>query len=92
MKLAFLAALAAPAIALGNAADADGVVIDERAATAPQAVDATPGSRIEHALKDLEVVNAHAFKADQERINAFCASANCAKPEPTHNPSSTAAQ
>jgi hypothetical protein len=90
MKLAVLAALAL-VIDLGNAAHAGCVDIpcttDERTTTAPQAIDATLGSRIDDALKDLEIATARALKADQERMNALCAAVNCARPEPTKNPS-----
>ena len=89
MKLAVLAALAL-VIGLGNAAHAgcvDTPCTDERKTTGPQPVDATLASRIENALKDLEIANARALKADQERMNAFCAVVNCARPEPTKNPS-----
>jgi hypothetical protein len=90
MKLAVLAALVL-VIGLGNATHAGCVdtpcTSDERTTTAPQAIDATLASRIDNALKDLEIANARALKADQERMNALCAAANCARPEPTKNPS-----
>jgi hypothetical protein len=41
----------------------------------------TLGSRIENELKDLGIAKARAFEADQERINAICATLNCEKPE-----------
>jgi len=86
MKLAVLAALAL-VIGLGNATHAGCVdapcSTDERRTTAPQAIDATLASRIENALKDLEIANARALKADQERMNAICTITNCATPEPT---------
>ena len=73
MKLAVLASLAL-VIDLGNAAHAGCVdtpcTTDERTTTAPQAIDATLGSRIDDALKDLEIATARALKADQERMNA----------------------
>ena len=85
MKLAVLAL--ALVIGLGNAAHAGCVdtpcTPDERTTTAQQAVDATLASRIENALKDLEIANARALKADHERMNALCAAVNCARPEPT---------
>ena len=90
MKLAVLAALAL-VIGLGNAAHAGCMdtpcTTDERTTTGPRAIDATLASRIDNALKDLEVANARALKADQERMNALCAAVNCARPEPTKNPS-----
>ena len=90
MKLSVLAALAL-VIGLGNAAHAGCVAIgcaaDEQPTAAPQTTEATLGLRIENALKDLEIANARAFKADQVRANALCAAANCAKPEPTKSPS-----
>ena len=76
---------------LGNAAHGDCMgarcTTEERPMVAPQAIDATLGSRIDKALKDLEIANARALKADQERMNALCAAVNCARPEPTKNPS-----
>ena len=88
MKLSVLAALALVA-GLGNAAHASCVVIgcaaNEQPTTAPQTAKATLGSRIENALKDLEIANARAFKADQVRANALCSSLNCARPEPTES-------
>jgi hypothetical protein len=84
-----LAALAL-VIGFGDAAHASCVdtpcTTDERT-TAPQPIDATLASRIENALKDLEIANARALKADHERMNALCAAVNCARPEPTKNPS-----
>ena len=97
MRCAILAALAG-IIGVVNATHADctgiGCATPEPMATNPPQPNfpcngsscATLRSRIENALKDLEIVHARAFKADQERINAFCASANCANPEPTNNP------
>jgi len=89
MKLALLAALAL-VIGFGNTAHAGCVgascTAGEQPTTTPQATYAL-AARIENALKDLEVANARAFKADQERIDALCAAANCAKPEPTKSPS-----
>jgi hypothetical protein len=88
MKPTILAAFAL-AIGVGSVAHAGcGAPVcatDERQTTAPQATEATLERRIENALKDLEIINARAFKADQVRINAFCRSANCARPEPTDN-------
>jgi hypothetical protein len=86
MKLSVLAALAL-VIGLGNATHAGCVdapcIPDERPTSAPQATDATLALRIENALKDLEIANARAFKADKERMNAICAMTNCATPEST---------
>jgi hypothetical protein len=74
---------------LGNAAHAictDPRCTEEKPMTAPQINDATLGARIDGALKDLEIANARAFKADAERLNALCATVNCTKPEPTSSP------
>jgi hypothetical protein len=91
MNLAVLAALAL-VIGLSSAAHADCVdtpcTTDGSATTARQAIDATLGSRIESALKDLEIANARALKADQQRMNTLCAAVNCANPEPTPKSSS----
>jgi len=88
-----LAVLAAPALVIGlvNAAHAGCVdppcTTDERTTTDPQAAEATLASRIENALKDLEIATARALKADHERMNALCAAVNCARPEPMKDPS-----
>ena len=94
MKLAVFVALAL-VIGLGNAANADctgiGCATHEPMATNPPQPTfpcngsscATLGSRIDNALKDLELAKTRAFKADQERLNALCATVNCTNPEPT---------
>src|SRR5712691_301433 len=62
--------LAAPAIviAVGTAAHAGCATstcpTDEQPTTAQQAAEVTLERRIENALKDLEIFNAHAFKPD----------------------------
>ena len=98
MKFVLLASLAM-VIGVVNATHADctgiGCVTDEPMTTkTPQAKYpctgsscATLRSRIDNALKDLEIANAHALKADRERLNALCATVNCANPEPTNSPS-----
>ena len=98
MRCAILAALAG-IIGVVNATHADctgiGCATHEPMATNPPQPTfpcngsscATLGSRIDNALKDLEIANAHALKADQERTNALCAAANCANFEPTKSPS-----
>jgi hypothetical protein len=98
MKLAVFVALAL-VIGLGNAANADctgiGCATHEPTVTKPPQANypcngsscATLRSRIDNALKDLEIANAHALKADQDRLNALCATVNCTNPEPTKNPS-----
>ena len=98
MKFAILTALAG-IIGVVNATHADctgiGCVTDEPTATkTPQAKYpctgsscATLRSRIDNALKDLEIAKTRAFKADQERLNALCATVNCTNPEPTKSPS-----
>ena len=93
MKFAILAGLAM-VIGVVNAAHADctgiGCATHEPTTKPPQAKYpcngsscATLRSRIDNALKDLEIANAHALKADQERLNALCATVNCTNPEPT---------
>ena len=98
MKFAILAALAG-IIGVVNATHADctgiGCGTPEPMATNPPQPTfpcngsscATLGSRIDNALKDLEIAKTRAFKADQERLNALCATVNCTNPEPTKNPS-----
>jgi len=98
MKFVLLASLAM-VIGVANATHADctgiGCATHEPTATKPPQANypcngsscATLRSRIDNALKDLEIANAHALKADQGRINALCAAANCANFEPTKNPS-----
>jgi hypothetical protein len=98
MKFAILAGLAM-IIGVVNAAHADctgtGCATDEPTATKPPRANypcngsscATLQSRIDNALKDLEIANAHALKADRERLNALCATVNCTSPEPTKSPS-----
>jgi hypothetical protein len=80
-------------INLGNAAHAacmDTRCTEERPVTASQTNDATLGARIDYALKDLEIANARAFKADPERLNALCTTVNCTNPEPTNSTSGRA--
>ena len=98
MKFVLLASLAM-VIGVVNATHADctgiGCATHEPTATKPPQANypcngsscATLRSRIDNALKDLEIANAHALKADQERTNALCAAANCANFEPTKSPS-----
>ena len=94
MKFAILAALAG-IIGVVNATHADctgiGCATHEPMATNPPQPTfpcngsscATLGSRIDNALKDLELAKTRAFKADQERLNALCATVNCTNPQPT---------
>ena len=94
MKLAILAAFAL-VIGVEGATHAgctgSGCAIDRPTAAKPHQANypctgsscATLQSRIENALRDLEIVNARAFKADEARINALCATMNCTRPEPT---------
>ena len=94
MKFAILAALAG-IIGVVNATHADctgiGCATPEPIATNPPHPNfpcngsscATLRSRIDNALKDLEIAKTRAFKADQERLNALCATVNCTNPEPT---------
>jgi len=90
MKLVPWGIIFALVINLGNAAHAacmDTRCTEERPVTASQANDATLGARIDDALKDLEIANARALKADPERLNALCATVNCANPQPMNNTS-----
>ena len=90
MKSIALATLAL-VTGLGNAAHGDCMgarcTTEERPMVAPQAIDATLRSRIDDALKDLEIASARALKADQERLDALCATVNCTNPKPTSSPS-----
>jgi len=90
MKSIALATLAL-VTGLGNAAHGDCMgarcTTEERPMVAPQAIDATLRSRIDDALKDLEIASARALKADQERLDALCATVNCTTPKPTSSPS-----
>jgi hypothetical protein len=92
MRLAILAAFAF-ITGVGGAAHAgctgSGCATDEPTATRPPQVSypcngsscATLRSRIENALKDLEIANARALRADQERMDALCGTASCTRPE-----------
>jgi hypothetical protein len=75
-EIAFISGYLA-AIANGNCANP--VICTDVLRKSPESL----GSRIENELKDLKIAKARAFKADQERINAICATMNCEKPEPT---------
>jgi len=98
MKFAILASLAM-VIGVANATHADctgiGCATHEPTATKPPQANypcngsscATLRSRIDNALKDLEIANAHALKTDRARLNALCATVNCTNPEPTNSPS-----
>ena len=92
MRLAILAAFAF-ITGVGGAAHAGctggGCATDEPTAMRPPQVSypcngsscATLRSRIENALKDLEIANARALRADQERMDALCGTASCTRPE-----------
>ena len=92
MRLAILAVFAF-ITGVGCAAHAgctgSGCATDEPTATRPPQVSypcngsscATLWSRIENALKDLEIANARALRADQERMHALCGTPGCTRAE-----------
>jgi hypothetical protein len=69
-----------------HASSASSACTADEQPTAPSQVAESLGSRIESGLKDLEIAKARAFKADEERIKAICATMNCAMPELTTTP------
>ena len=85
MRLAILAVFAF----ITGVCTGSGCATDEPTATRPPQVSypcngsscATLRSRIENALKDLEIANARALRADQERMHALCGTPGCTRAE-----------